>query len=486
MSRCLRFSVVLLFALGACGGGGSGIPSAVPPLAGERPLGNASSQNTVILWNNEVLNIIRTTHGFPTATARSLTILHTCIFDAWAVGTRLGATLRRPLSERTLSNKNKAISYAGYRALLDLYPAQSLQIAQFMQSLGYDPTDASVNTATPSGIGNVACRAVLDYRHNDGSNQLGNLHPGAYSDYTGYRPVNDPDHLYNPNRWQPLRIPVANGGFTVQIYVTPFWGTVKPFALQSGNQFRPPPPAFYPSKDYLDQVLQVVDYSANLTDTTKVIAEYWRDGPHSETPPGHWCLFAQYVSSRDHHDVDADAKMFFMLTNALLDTSIAVWDAKRTYDYIRPISAVHFLYAGKRVRAWGGPYKGTRLIDGSTWIPYQPLNVVTPPFPEYVSGHSGFSAAGAEVLKRFTGSDALGATYNFAARTSTVEPGSVPSSDVRLYWATFTQAADQAAISRRYGGIHFCRGDLEARRMGRNIASIVWTKAQAYIAGVSP
>jgi len=108
-----------------------------------------------------------------------------------------------------------------------------------------------------------------------------------------------------------------------------------------------------------------------------MIAEYWADGPHTELPSGHWDLFAQYVSRRDHHGtgrsgIAAGVKLFFALTNAILDASIVAWDDKRTYDSVRPITANRYLIHGQQVLAWAGPYQGTRLIDGGDWLPYQP------------------------------------------------------------------------------------------------------------------
>jgi hypothetical protein len=242
-------------------------------------------------------------------------------------------------------------------------------------------------------------------------------------------------------------------------------------------------PATYPSKAYDVQAHEVLDYSARLTDEQKVIAEYWSDGPGSELPPGHWCLFAQFVSERDAHNLDQDVELFFILGNALLDASIVAWDAKRFYNSVRPVTAIRYLFRGQQVSAWGGPQQGTRLIDGKDWQPYQPAALVTPPFPEYVSGHSTFSAAAAEVLRRFTGSDHFGGSHTYPAGQSRVEPGAVPAHDVTLYWATFSEAADQAGLSRRYGGIHFVQADLMGRAMGRLVAAQVWDKARSYITG---
>jgi hypothetical protein len=216
-----------------------------------------------------------------------------------------------------------------------------------------------------------------------------------------------------------------------------------------------------------------------------MISEYWADGPGSETPPGHWCLLAQGISRRDGHTLEQDVKMYFALTNALFDTSIAVWDCKRTVDYVRPITAIRLLFKNQRVRAWAGPNQGTQLIYGETWQPYQVASFVTPPFAEYVSGHSTFSAASAEVLKLFTGSDAFGATATLMPGSSKIEPGVTPASAITLTWATFSEAAAEAGLSRLYGGIHFMDSNLEGQKMGRKIGATVFQKAQSYIDGTA-
>jgi hypothetical protein len=442
-----------------------------------------ADDNVVIQWNQALLQAVRNTRTAPPIVARALAITHTCMFDAWAayddiaVGTRFGRTLRRPRRERTQRNKEQAISFAAYRALVDLFPTQTALFDGLMNSLGYNPSDTTTNTSTPTGIGNVVAAAVLAFRHHDGSNQLGNLNPGAYSDYTGYAPVNTPDRINDPNRWQPLRMP--NG--QIQSFLLPHWGNVIPFALNSSAQFRPGPPAVYPSRLYRNQALDLLHLSANLNDRRKVIIEYWADGPGSETPPGHWCLHAQFVSQRDAHTLDEDVMMFFALGNALLDAGIAVWECKRFYDYVRPVTAIHFLFKNKQVRAWGGPGLGTQTINGEDWQSY----IATPPFAEYASGHSTFSAASAEILASFTGSDAFGAAFTFPAGASVIEPGITPGRNITLSWATFSQAADEAGISRRYGGIHFEEGDLRARALGRRIGALVWEKATTFFDGTA-
>ncbi|MFI3136449.1 MAG: hypothetical protein QX197_06690 [Methylococcaceae bacterium] len=440
---------------------------------------SAMAGNVVTQWNDVALEAIRVTRLGPPIVARALAITDTCMFDAWtaydanAQGTRLQALLRRPANEQTTSNKKKAISFAAYTCLSDLFPSEKASFDALMVSLGYVLTDHSVDSTTPSGVGNVAAAAVLAFRHHDGSNQLGDLNPGTYSDYTGYTPVNSPTSIIDPNHWQPLAV-----GSSIQSFITPHWGRVIPYALKSSAQFRSitPPPANYNTEPerYKIQAQQILEYSAHLSDEKKVIAEYWADGPKSELPPGHWALFAAFVSERDHHTVDQDVKMLFAMSNAIFDASIASWEAKRFYDYVRPITAINFLYAGKIIDSWQGK------IDGVNWKPYQAASFVTPPFPEYYSGHSIFSAAGAETLKLFTKSDYFGNSVVIPAGSSKVEPTLVPAKDTVLYWATFTDAADEAGISRRYGGIHFIDGDLESRKIGRILAQQAWDKTLSY------
>ena len=458
--------------------------------------------NVVIQWNNAALQGIRDSKLGAPIVARALAVVHTCMYDAWAsygdraVGTQLTGALRRPFSERTQTNKERAISYAAYRALTDVLPADTNSVyIPFMKQLGYDPNDNSTDIETPTGIGNVACAAVLEYRHHDKSNQLGDLAQGPYSDWTGYSSVNKPTTvpphaaMADPNHWQPLTYVNSTGDLITQRFLGAQWCEVTPFALSKGDEFRALAeslgPVKYGTPAYLQQAEQLVDLSASLTDREKMIAEYWMDGPNSEQPPGHWMLFAQFVSTRDHHSLDDDVKMFFALSNAIFDAGIASWDMKRAYDSVRPATAIPFLFRGKKIRAWGGPGKGTVEMDGSQWIPYQLTSFPTPPFPDYVSGHSAYSAAAASVLSAWTGSDRFGYSVNLPKGSSRIEAGVTPTRPVTLSWHSFTEAADEAGMSRRYGGIHFERADLAGRQLGRMVASKVWTRANAYFDGTA-
>src|SRR5216684_7607256 len=402
----------------------------------------AKDLGAVPRWNSAALQGIRDAKLGAPVVARALAIVHTCMYDAWtayderAVGTQLGGALRRPASERTLANKEQAISYAAYRALADVLPVDMNSVyVPLMKRLGYDPNDSSTDIETPTGIGNVACAAVLEFRHHDKSNQLGDLAQGAYSDWSRYAPVNPPGTIpvrfpfvkpLNPNRWQPLTYTDSTGSLVLQMFAAAQWCYVTPFALSKGEELRnvlAPAPAQFGTPEYEEQARELIDLSANLTDRQKVIAEYWSDGPDSEQPPGHWLRFAEFVSARDHHTLDDDVKMFFALSNAMLDAGIAAWDAKRAFDSVRPVTAISLLFGAKKIRAWGGPGKGTVETDGAQWIPYQPATFPTPPFPDYVSGHSTYSAAAAPILTLWTGSEHFGESVTLPGGSSKIEPG---------------------------------------------------------------
>jgi hypothetical protein len=214
------------------------------------PLHAVSSQepNIVLSWNNATLRSIRDAKLGAPVVVRVLAIVHTCMYDAWAayderaVGTQLHRALRRPAAERTLSNKEEAISYAAYRALADVLPINTSSVyVPLMKQLGFDPNNRSPDIETPAGIGNVACAAVLEFRHHDKSNQLGDLAQGAYSDWSGYVSVNKPaavpprTPMSDPDHWQPLIYVNANGDLVTQRFMGAQWGDVNPLRLSEGR-----------------------------------------------------------------------------------------------------------------------------------------------------------------------------------------------------------------------------------------------------------
>jgi vanadium-dependent haloperoxidase-like protein/uncharacterized protein DUF6851 len=445
-----------------------------------RPLdsyGSTSNDNVVLKWNDQALAAIRSTFPAPPISARALAIMNTSMYDAWtaydatAVPTRRTGWTRRGADERTPERKSMAISYAAHRALSDLFPSLEATFTTFRTNLGYTaaPTGEPDDPAT---IGTAAADAVIASRRDDGANQTG-AQPGSngqpYSDYTGYAPTSPPGEL----SWRPL---------PGQSFIVPHWQRVRPFALTSGGQFMPSGPRLRKSDgSYQKAVEDIIKFSAKLDDRTKAQAEYWSDGPKTEQPPGHWMLFTGAVSRRSGHTVDQDAKLHFAVSNALMDAGIASWNAKRVHDFIRPISAVRTLKAGTTIRAWAGRDKGTQTIPAEEFVSY----IATPPHPDYVSGHSTFSAAAARILRQFTGTDVLNLSVTIAPGSSVVEPGTVPGAPVKLIWPTYTAAADQAGLSRQLGGIHFLDADRDGRTLGTAVGSNTWSRAQTYFAGVA-
>jgi hypothetical protein len=534
------------------------------------PTETSPPQTIVGDWNCAALVEVRASKSLrngPPMVARALAIAHTCMYDAWAaydevaVGTTdTAGTRRRPPEERNDdNNKKKAISFASYRCLTNLYPdaASVARLDAVLTDHGYVLGDLT----TPAGIGNIAAQAVIDARRDDGSNQYGNLTPapcvshtypwpplppstgttttvnqlgnaplalqplpclgpggqdtGPYADYddvaAGYNhyvPSNplmgfctplaacpaqdnfiDPSlpwpNVADPNRWQPL----VFSSHARQTFVGAHWERVAPFALTSADQFDdrlvvPPPDFLKNNGQYQKNVDEMIKLSRDLDDARKLIVEYWADGPDSEFPPGHWGLFAQFVSQRDQHTIDQDVKMFFAMHNASFDAGIVAWHIKRKYDGVRPITAIRFTKQGQTIRAWGGPGRPTENVPGEQWMPYNPGTNLTPPFPGYFSGHSVFSRSSATVLTLFTESDDFGFSTVIPANFGRVEPG-IPAVDTPVSFATFSDAADQAGLSRLYGGIHFPDDNTIAQAVGRLIGQQVWTKAQTYFDGTA-
>ena len=284
-------------------------------------------------------------------------------------------------------------------------------------------------------------------------------------------------------------------------------------------------------------------------DYTRVLAEFWADGPDSETPPGHWFVILNEVS--DHEQLDRRfaglgaeldplqwyVKAYFALGGAMHDAAIAAWGVKGWYDYIRPLSAIRGMAergqstdpagmsysqdglplvpgyievvqpgdpiadgdianAGKiKLKAWRGPrfigdvtteYAGVDWILAEYWVPYQRPSFVTPPFAGYVSGHSTYSRAAAEVLTAFTGSEYFPggmSEFEIAANDFLVfENG--PSVDMTLQWATYRDAADQCSLSRIWGGIHPPADDIPGRLIGEQVGQDAFDLARAYFEGL--
>lgn len=537
---------------------GFNLPILAQSAISEIPL-DQNKQSVASLWVSQALNAVSSPEGSfigPTGASRAYGILGTAMYDAWSAYETIPTSalyfdglidfdLQRPQAENTLTNKQEAISYAAFRVLNDLFTAPSLQVSfeQEMLDLGFNPNDNSLDLTTPSGIGNFVAQQWINFRHQDGSNQLNN-----YVDTSGYLPVNTVTNITDINAWTPESVPIGSEGTPNFLYtqspLTPHWGSVTPFSLTSGNQYRPPAPEPFLldpfatvdleaktitradntvvpisksligtdiNPEFIGQSEQIIELSASLSDpnaqvegdTRKLIAEFWEDQAGTPFPAGTWMLFAQKVAEKDNPDLDFDIPLFLNLGNAVFDAGIATWESKYFYDYTRPVRAIREL--GKlgligedpdgdgifTVNAWGGVGLGTIEIPATDFITYQmPSSDPSPPFPEYTSGHSTFSSAAAEVLRLYTGSDSfllgdgtLGLSVNFPVGSSRFEPNIIPNTPITLSWSTFSSAADEAGISRLYGGIHFEDGDLNARRLGEQVGQNVFNRTQFFLDG---
>ena len=285
-------------------------------------------------------------------------------------------------------------------------------------------------------------------------------------------------------------------------------------------------------------------------DYVRILAEFWADGPASETPPGHWFTILNKVSDEMDPDnkriggkgplvsnLEWDTKLYFTMSGCMHDSAISAWGCKGWYDFIRPVSAIRWMSqngqcsdpkgphyspdginlepgvielvteassaVGERhehlaehvgeiaLYAWLGPDEiedpevdqaGVGWLLGSYWWPYQRPTFVTPNFAGYVSGHSTFSRAAAEVMTLFTGSqyfpNGLGEFHCLQNEFLVFEEG--PSVDVTLQWATYRDASDQCSLSRIWGGIHPRVDDIPGRKMGLVIGPKAWEKARTY------
>ncbi|MAY82982.1 MAG: haloperoxidase [Flavobacteriales bacterium] len=424
----------------------------------------------------------------PTITSRYLGLIFVAVFDAWsrydekAIPVYMDGVERRPEEERNLENKEKAISYAAYRAMCEYYFTDSAMFADFMVELGYDPTNNSMDPNTPEGIGNLAAKAVIEARKGDGANQYGEEEGSngeSYYDYTGYEPMNPVDSNIDLSRWQPKYFSDGKGGKFAPGCLTPYWDKVEPVALKSGNQFRPGPPPAIGSEQLKKEVKEVIDMQANLTDEQKALVEFMRDGPQSVQQAGHWLKFAQEVALRDNHTLDEDVKMFFYNQVVAMDAFIASWDSKMYYDFARPYALVHKYYEDQIIKAWAGEGKGWEEMKGQQWRPYSPETFLCPPFPSYTSGHSTISGGCAEALKLWTGSDEFGSEVELVAGYLT-EPDNLGDTVV-LKFPTFSKTAEMAGISRVYGGYHIQADNVAGLELGRDVAREAWKFYQMHI-----
>lgn len=516
------------------------------------------------------------------------------MWDAWA-GYDPAAAAAFVDADQTADDvanaRNVAISFAAHYLLTARYENSAgaeESLAQFDQTLAElcpDWTEPSGDS--PGAFGISVAESILAATIDDGSNEAGGYLDPTYVSVNEQLVVSEPGTtMSDPNRWQPLFLDeqVTRNGIAQpagsQTFIGSQWGSVTPFAIDPARELLDPgPPPLLPqdADDFVAAASEVVRFSS-LLDTTngdmidispaargnvalgtydasgwdlnpvtgqpyapnvvphadfgRVIAEFWADGPDSETPPGHWNTLANEVGNDLEQAgelvidgelvgrLEWDVKMGLALNGALHDTAIAVWGTKAQYDYARPISMIRHLGAqallteteglietitaessaqGERhesladfigeqaIFAWLGPPRtpsaelsGVGWQRAADWVPYQQPSFVSPAFAAYVSGHSGFSRAAAEVLTELTGSPffpgGMG-THKVGFRTLGHEVG--PTVEFTLQWATYRDAADEAGVSRIYGGIHVRADDLAGREMGARVGLVAVERARS-------
>ncbi len=499
-----------------------------------------------VVWDRAVQQAVidETGANGPTIASRAYAMVHTAIFDAFAAydATAVRVALDAEGDNAVLAalaafgsddDMAKAMNVAAHAVLSDLYPAQqALFDTILVERYGISLVD---DGSVAYAIGLDAAQDLLALRAADGANQA-----NGYADTTGYAPVNaSADAIVDIARWTPENVPIdPEGGPPDQVFLTPHWGGVTPFT-DGAFSVPDPEPFFLPAfaeavldidartitlpdgsvvavdEDLVGSVINpafiaqadaVVAESAALDDEKKLIAEFMEDAGGTPFPPGTWMSFAQYVSARDDHDIKDDAKLFFAAANAVFEAGVHTWGFKVDTDYVRPVRAIRELgelgligepgvdeitgEEGYVVTAFGGfdengIGRGPSTILARNFVTYQrPETDASPPFAEYTSGHSGFSAAGAAVLEAFTGSDDFGGSVTFPPGSAQFDP-TTPTEELVLAWKTFSEAADEAGISRIYGGIHFEDGDLDGRAVGAEIGDAVYARAERFWEGTA-
>jgi hypothetical protein len=483
------------------------------------------------------------------------------------------------------------------------------ELTQTMQSLCYDIDFVSTEGDSPAAFGNRIAAKIIAYGRTDGAHEPIRYAPVGFVPVNPPLVVAEPGTtMTDPNRWQPLALAqnIAQNGLTVpgkvQSFIGPFWGHVKSFGLPASLDGvpidpGPPPELGNPASDqeFKNEAVDIIRYSSHLDpadgetvdvspaslggndlgtndgsgyeknpstgkpyeadrvlhgDYARALAEFWADGPKSETPPGHWNVLANEASdAMDEHriggtgpEVDRlewDVKLYFALNAAVHDAAVAAWGLKGYYDSARPISMIRYMGGkgqssdpdgpsydpdglplepglievvtkessapGKRhaalgdhvgeiaIRTWKGfpedpttEARGVGWILAVDWVPYQLPTFVTPAFSGYVSGHSTFSRAAAEVMTAFTGTSYFpGGLYKVPIPAGSLKVEHGPTTDVILEWATYFDAADTAGISRLYMGIHIPADDFNGRRLGSQCGRDAWALSEKYFDGTA-
>ena len=382
-------------------------------------IGIPANADVVTDWNNAALDAIRADRTAPPIASRSLAILHASIYDAVNGIARTYEPYLVQSAVQASASREAAASAAAHEVLVNLFPASAST---------FDALHAAILATIPDGThkangivwGEFVANQILTARADD-----------------GWDAVVQPPGGSGPGVWVPT--PPA-----FLPYLLPQWGFVVPFGMSSSSQFRPPGPPSLDSERYAADYEEVKELGAAVgstrTEEQTEIALFWADGAGTETPPGHWNSIAQIIAAAQGNTLEENARLLALLNIAMADAAICAWDAKYTFDFWRPVTAIAF------------------VEPELNWMSF----IVTPPFPDYVSGHSTFSAAAATVLPLFYGTEDLPFTIG-----SDFLPG------VYRSFSTCFDAADEAALSRIYGGIHFRSASEDGLQAGISIGQ--WT-----------
>jgi len=404
----------------------TGSPSAMPDDEGNPGASSAQSVNSVIEWNRTLLVIVRTPGAQPPTihSTRSFAILHATVYDAInnIDGTFSPYLVRLPDVSRHASQP-AAADQAAHDVLVALYPAfQATLDAELQQDLAQIPDGQ--NKADGIAVGQTVAAQILSLRSNDGSGVTpppfipGNQ-PGGYQ-------------LTPPN--------FAAADFTQ-------WPQVTPFALARADEFRPGPPPELTSDEYTSVFDEVKSlgfvHSTTRTPEQTLIGTFWNGNIQD-----FWNEIAQTAALRHHLNLARSARLFALLNISLADTTIAFFDAKYTYQFWRPVTAIQM--AGSD----GNP----STEPNPTWLP---LTTKTAPDPAYPGAHSAISAAGAEVLRFY-----FGQRFTFDVTSESL-------AGVTRHFTSFSAAAQEAGLSRIYAGQHFRSDHIAGKGLGRQVAESV-------------
>ena len=387
-------------------------------------------------WNATVLRAIKEDNTPPPRAAHHLAMVHVAMHDAVnGVSRRYESHVVKPGAPAGASTVAAAAT-AAHDVLASIYPLQStLADAQLEASLATVPNGTS--KADGRAWGRTVAATLLEERSDDG-----NENEAPYVASHDVTPL--------PGRWQPT-LP----GF-MRAPLLPGWGEARTFSIGDPAGFMPagPPPLDSPewARDFdLTRRLGAIESPERSAEQT-LIALFWADGQYTVTPPGHWNQIAQSLATSRKMPLEDCARMFALINVAMADAGICAWRSKYDTDFWRPVTAIRA--ADTDGNAATAPERA--------WTPL----IVTPPFPECVSGHSTFSAAAATVL-----ADVLGGDATEIMTTSEALPG------VRRRFKSLSAAAEEAGMSRIYGGIHFMTANVQGQGLGRAVARHVLARA---------